>query len=98
MGFAGSKLDDFARSATRDRTPRADLGLYLDHDLIRIEEHRIDREAHEGGVDAPAGTQHHSFACAEVLATEKSAHSAMCPIGHDDALADDPTVLPAERQ
>ena len=38
MGFAGSKLDDFARSATRDRTPRADLGLYLDHDLIRIED------------------------------------------------------------
>ena len=38
------------------------------------------------------------FALPEVLAAEQPAHAAVRTVGHDDALADDPAVLPAERQ
>ena len=96
--LAGRQLDDLTRAATRNRAPRPDLVLDLDDDLIGVEEDGVDREAHERRVDAPAGAQHHPFALPEVLAAEQPAHAPVRAVGDDDALADDPTVLPAERQ
>ena len=96
--LAGRQLDDLARTAARHRAPRPDLVLDLDDDLIRVEEDGVDREAHERGVDAPAGAEDHALALPEVLAAEQAAHAAVRTVGHDDALADDPAVFPAERQ
>ena len=96
--LAGRQLDDLARAAARHRPPRPDLVLDPDDDLVGVEEDGVDREAHERGVDAPAGPQHHALALPQVLPAEESAHAPVRPVGHDDALADDPAVLPAERQ
>ena len=96
--LSGGELDDLARSAARDRAPGADVVLDLDDHLVGVEEDRVDRKAHERGVDAPAGPEHHAFALPQVLAAEKAAHPPMRTVGDDDALADDPAVLPAERQ
>ena len=92
------KLDHLARAAARDGAPGPDLVLDLDDDLVGVEEDRVDGKAHERGVDAPARPQHHALALPEILATEQPSHAAMGAVGHDDALADDPTVFPAERQ
>ena len=96
--LARRKLDDLARATGGDRAPGPDLVLDLDDDLVGVEEDRVDRKAHERGMDAPARPQHHALALPEILATEQPSHAAMCTVGHDDALADDPTVFPAERQ
>ena len=69
-----------------------------DDDLIGVEEDGVDGEAHERRVDAPAGPQHHPLALAQVLAAEEPAHPAVGAIRDDDTLADDPAILPAERQ
>ena len=94
-----------AGSSTTSRAPRHEtvrhgptLVLDLDHDLVGVEEDRVDREAHERGVDAPAGPEHHPLALPQVLAPEQPSHAPMCTVGHDDSLADDPAVLSAERQ
>ncbi len=68
--LSGGELDDLARSAARDRAPGADVVLHLDDHLVGVEEDRIDRKAHQRGVDAPAGPEHHPLALPEVLATE----------------------------
>ena len=96
--LSGSHLDHLARTATRHRPPRADLVLDANDDLIGVEEDRVDREAHERGVDAPTGAQHHALALAQVLPAEKPAHPPVRAVGDDDAFADDPAILPAERQ
>jgi len=49
-------------------------------------------------VDAPAGAEDHALALAQVAAAEEAAHAAVRAVGDHDTLADDPTVLPAERQ
>ncbi len=96
--LAGGHLDDLPRAATRHGSPRADLVLDPDDDLVGVEEDGVDREAHERRVDAPARPQHHALALAQVLPAEETAHPAMGAIRDDDALADDPAILPAERQ
>src|SRR5262245_11276949 len=93
-----SEFDDLARAAARDGPPGSDLVLDPDHDLVGVEEDGVDREAHERGVDAPAGAENHTLALSQVLAPEQTAHASVRPVGDDHPFADDPAVLPAERQ
>ena len=96
--LARGQFDHLAGAAAGDRAPRPDLVLDLDHDLVGVQEDGVDREAHERGVDAPARPEDHALTLPEVLAAEEAAHAPVRAVGDDDSFADDPAVLPAERQ
>ena len=55
--LSGAELDDLTRSAARGRTERPQVGVDAQDDEILIDEHDVDGEPHEAGVDRPGGPE-----------------------------------------
>jgi hypothetical protein len=92
------KLHHLTRPPAGRGPPWPHISLDRDHDLVRVEEHDIDREVHEVRVNRKRRAQHHALSRVQAAAPEEAAHAAVNPVGHDTTLAHDPTVFPAERQ
>jgi hypothetical protein len=71
----------------------------VDHDdgEVAIEEHRIDREAHEPGLDGGRGPKEQPVARLEPLAAQQPAHPPQQRLGDRAPLAQDRAVLTLNR-
>ena len=85
VALAGGELDDLARSAAGRGAPRPHLLLDRDHDLIRVEEDDVDREAHEVRVDRERGAEDHALARIQPAASHQPAHPPVRPVGDYDS-------------
>ena len=90
--LAGGELEDLPRASAPPESPGADVRRHSDDAKVTVEEHHVDREAHEPRVDRRARIDQQPFVARELPAAEEAAKAREEAVCDHAPLADDPAV------
>jgi hypothetical protein len=93
LRFPAAQLEDRACVAPAREAPRAQVRLDVEHAKVFVEEHRVDREAHEAGVDRGRRLQQEAFTGRQPAAPHQASEARERPVGDSAMLTDELTAL-----
>src|SRR4051794_7350243 len=95
--FSGGNLEHGFRAAATGDAPGLEVGCDLDDAQVAVEEHGIDREAHERHVHRGSWPQEYPLAVREVSTAEQPLHARERHVPEDTALTHDASVFATNR-
>ena len=95
--LTGRELDHALRAALADNAPGRNLPCKVHDSQISIQEHDVDREAHERRVHGGCGPEEHPLAPGELLPAQQAAHARPRRTRYETPLAHELAVGPLKR-
>jgi len=89
VALAGGELQRHPRAKARSGPPGAHVLADLEHRQVAVEEHDVDRKAHEPGVNRPGRLDQEAVPARQPSPAEQPAHARERLVGDVAALADD---------